>query len=384
MLSTQNSVTSSKRSMATQQIKKTDRYTNHINSTVTVSNFGAGILRYYKSTGTEKICGVELTEPNGDCDGEDLDGNKNFSCEPNHGVYVTMKEVTLVDDTGKPTAKKATSTKPKKKFEDPPSLRKKIIRKEAPSRKGEPKIQKTKLHDNIRKTGQKSTKVDHLAKKKTGVAESVKSFAEPKMIKRAQAAAPVVAPSTDATSLDEELPELDDDDDMAAAKKLVDVPEDWVAAAKREQKEKEDAIAREKELADIKAQEIRLAEAEKKRVLQEEEFNKKAEEEARKRDLAREERKLLQEQKAAERAAKRVEQEAAALAMVDEYAKVQEEEHKEREAKARALNDSRMAQKARIAAMMNRVKTNTSSRNSSGGSSGTSSPSVESSAPEEL
>ena len=86
-----------------------------------------------------------------------------------------MKEVTLMDSEGKPiSTKPATKTKPKKKFEDPPSLRKKIIRKEAPSRKGNPTSASTKSgvskapKASIRKAGQSKAKSDHLSKKGNG------------------------------------------------------------------------------------------------------------------------------------------------------------------------------------------------------------------------
>jgi len=374
MINSQVSHHGAKKSMAT-QVKKSDRVAKHLDQKVSVSNYGTGYLRYFENLGDEKICGIELDEPNGDCDGEDLDGNSHFSCSPVHGVYVTMKEVTLLDSSGKPTTAqtKKASTKPKKKFEDPPSLRKKIIRKDAPSKKGEPKIQKTKLHDNTRKHGAKSNKVDHLSKKKSGIADSVKGFAEAKAIKRTPAAVSAATVTQDSTNMDDELPALENDDVSSARTSIA--PEDWVAAAKREQKAKEDAIERERELADIAAQELRMIAAEKKREEEEAAFNVKAAEEARKRDELREERRLAQELKAKERADKRIEQEAAALAMVDEYAKQQEEQLKVREAKAKALNDNRLAQKARIAAMMSRVKTNNSASNSRNGS-GTNSPVV--------
>ena len=45
-----------------------------------------------------QVCGVELDDPNGDCDGQDLDSNNHFQCPENHGIYLSMKEVSVLDN----------------------------------------------------------------------------------------------------------------------------------------------------------------------------------------------------------------------------------------------------------------------------------------------
>lgn len=353
---------------------KSDRYRDHIGQAVSVDNAGTGILRYFELDGDVKICGVELDEAMGDCNGEDLDGNSFFKCADNHGIYVSMKEVTLLDANGNPIVKK-TKAKPKKKFDSPPSLRKKIVRKEPTSRRGDTsKSTKSKnppskntaagvAHQKKLNQGAKK-KVDHLAKSNTGINASVSEYAnaDRKIIKRNPAPAPV---PVEATADDEELPDLDDDgansskgvDDVAKIARQV--PTDWIEAAKEKQREAEEAVAREKEAADLAAQERRLQEANAKAAAEEEEFHRKAMEAARLRDEKRQEAARLREEQAAARAAIREEKDRLALEQMNEYNKANDEEVRRREEADVKLLEQREAQKARIAAMMARVKAKT-------------------------
>jgi len=132
--------------------------------------------------------------------------------------------------------------------------------------------------------------------------------------------------------------------------------QDWIEAAKQKQADEEAAVEREKEAVDLAAQEIRLAEAAKKRELEEEEFNRKAEEAALKRDAEKQERIKKRQEQAAERLAKRAETEKKALIEINEYHQMNENELKRREEKDLKVQQQRSAQKARIAALMSKVK----------------------------
>lgn len=364
--------------MASSGLKKSDRYANHIGLRVAVAELGSGVLRFFESGEDVKVCGVELDEPNGDCDGQDLDGNTHFECPENYGIYLSMKEVTLLDANGQPIVKKA-KAKPKKKFESPPSLRKKINRKPTgttrvstaaagggKSTKSKNPASKTTVTTASAAAAEKKRlnagarkKVDHLSKQSTGISAGVADYAsaDRKVIKRTSA--PAAAPA-DATGDDDELPDLDNDDDDDApidgAKFVRQVPTDWIEAAKQKQADEEAAIEREKEAADLAAQEIRLAEAAQRRELEEEEFNRKAEEAALKRDAEKQERIKKREELAAERAAKRAETEKKALIEINEYHQMNESELKRSEQKDLKVQQQRSAQKARIAALMSKVK----------------------------
>lgn len=360
-------------------LKKSDRLRDHIGKAVVVDNCGGGTLRYFDVNGDVKICGVELDEPNGDCNGEDLDGNAYFKCADNHGIYVSMKEVTMLDEHGDPIVFKK-KAKPKKKFESPPSLRKKIVRKNPSAGRASTGTIKSKnppskntasgvAHQKKMNQGARK-KVDHLAKTNTGLHESVSHLAnaDRKIIRRAAApAAPAVNDA--ATADDEALPALDDDvdgADNATAKKSInpvdeakfsrEMPTDWLQAAKEKQKEAEEAASRERELADLAAQEERLKEAEAKQAAQEEEFNRRAMEAARKRDEMKLEQQRRREAEAAARAAAREEKLESARQQEEEFRRANEEEQRERDEKEEELQQQRLAQKARIAALMSRVK----------------------------
>lgn len=378
---TPGSETAQSSSMASSGLKKSDRYVKHIGLRVSVAELGEGVLRFFEAGEDLKVCGVELDEPNGDCDGQDLDGNNHFQCPENHGIYLSMKEVTLLDANGQPIVKKAKAKRPKK-FESPPSLRKKITRKQptgttrgstaaaggGKSTKSKNPASKATVTAGAAAAAEKKRlnagarkKVDHLTKQSHGIAAGVADYAnaDRKVIKRsAPAPAPAPATDVDATGDDDELPDLaDDDDDVVDGAKFVrQVPTDWIEAAKQKQADEEAAIEREKEAADLAAQEIRLAEATQKRELEEDEFNKKAEEAALKRDFEKQERIKKRQEQAAERLAKRAETEKKALIEINEYHQMNENELKRREEKDLKVQQQRSAQKARIAALMSKVK----------------------------
>lgn len=85
--------------------KKYDRWEKHIGQRVEVADFGCGVLKYFTAETDVKICGVALDEPIGDSNGTDADGTTFFTCVQNHGVFVEMKSVTLLDKTGTPIKK---------------------------------------------------------------------------------------------------------------------------------------------------------------------------------------------------------------------------------------------------------------------------------------
>lgn len=153
---------------------------------------------------------------------------------------------------------------------------------------------------------------------------------------------------------------------------LRDPVQDWIEAAKEKQREAEETVAREKELADLAAQEERMKEAQAKQLAQEEEFNRKALEAARKRDELRDERQRQREENLQARTKNREDTQKAAEEALEMMMKANEDEQRQRDEKETELQQKREAQRARIAAMMSRVK----------GSSRTSTP-VRSTSPDE-
>eukprot|EP00041_Stephanoeca_diplocostata_P006890 m.95465 g.95465 ORF g.95465 m.95465 type:complete len:424 (-) comp16596_c0_seq1:185-1456(-) len=366
-----------KESMAS--TKKYGRWEKHIGHRVEVADFGFGVLKYFTAETELKVCGVALDEPNGDCNGCDAEGTEFFSCADGHGIFVEMKSVTLCDENDKPipnkkpAAKKTTSSKPKKKFDSPPSLRKTINRKSTTSTT--PLSRSSTASDRntpssktrpSERTGGAKKKQNHLAAPKSGVIDSVKGMmgSDRKVIRRQGGDAADRTLKTKETREESEQADRDAADSGNASAEqhtasVLDVPEDWVEAAKREKREAEEKLAREKELADIEAQEERMRLAAERQLEEERLFNEKAAEEAAKRDAARAERLALREKQAAERAAARERSKKDALVEINEYAKLQEKEKQERDLKEKKQQEDRQKQKDRIKALMSRVRTAT-------------------------
>jgi hypothetical protein len=76
-----------------------------------VTDVSCGLLRYF--VGEVGICGIELNDPNGDCDGCDAEGTRFFTAKPGHGLFIEWDDVTLCDASGQPLKKKTTTTTPK-------------------------------------------------------------------------------------------------------------------------------------------------------------------------------------------------------------------------------------------------------------------------------
>jgi len=372
---------------ASPSAKKLDRYTKHIGKHVNVSEYGIGVLKYFVAEAG--ICGVELNDAVGDCDGCDAEGTRFFHAKASHGLFIEMTDVTLCTADGQPlpkkTTKKAAAT-PKKRFESPPSLRKKINRsskstapksanggtKAAAGGGGGGAKSAKSPGSSLRKstaTKKDRDKVDHLATKKSGVDGSLQHLQGARSVVR-RSAPPAGAAAGDRTlKAAEERKAAEAADAEAAAggdtpaeqkvASVLDVPEDWVEAAKRRQADEAEAKRREQEAADLIAQEIRMAEAEKKREEQEAKWLAEAEAEAAKRDAAKAERKATRTAQAAARAADRKALSLKAAEEIAEYTKVVEKEKEDRDAKATQLKMKRAAQKARIAAMMSKVKKRT-------------------------
>ena len=101
---------------------------------VKVAGVGFGSLVYYGETtlgtdddGNPISCGVNLEDDLGNCDGTAPDGTQYFDCDEGFGIFTSTNDVTVVDENG--VAVKAKKKAPaKKKFDSPPSLRKKINR----------------------------------------------------------------------------------------------------------------------------------------------------------------------------------------------------------------------------------------------------------------
>lgn len=370
--------------------KKLDRFERHVGKHVNVVDYGLGVLKYFvKEAG---ICGIELVDAVGDCDGRDAEGTRFFNAKDGHGLFIEMGDVTLCDATGRPLKRPAkAAVKPKKKFDSPPSIRKKINRSSkstAPRGVDQSSGKRTtnttsstrasalteQRSSSSGSNGQPSSKkstggsdrsVNHLAKSKVGVDDSVQHMQEKRTISRKVPKAKssdeaIVADRTlEVASKRKEAEEADAEDEDGAdthTSSVLDVPEDWVEAAKREKAAQAERIAREQELADLQQQEKRLAEAEERRAAEEALFLEKAAEEAARRDAQKAERKAARDAQAAARAAEREEAHLKAAAEIAEYTKTVEKEKIYQQSKAAELTAKREAQKARVAAMMAKVK----------------------------
>eukprot|EP00038_Savillea_parva_P020253 m.30767 g.30767 ORF g.30767 m.30767 type:complete len:432 (+) comp4744_c0_seq1:187-1482(+) len=359
--------------------KKVERFNKHIGKHVDVADYGLGVLKYFVAEAG--ICGVELLEPNGDCDGCDAEGTRFFEAKASHGLFIEMVDVTLTDADGQPLKKTTTKKQTtKKKFESPPSLRKKINRSskstapkapsspaQAPSSSSQKPAKSprsggahSKTNGHRKATGGADRSKNHLAPKKSGVDPDVQHMQAHRSVTR-RAREPSNERTIEAATARAaaEAEDAEGGGDGAATTSVLDVPEDWVEAAKRRQAEAEEQKRIEKEAADLAEQERRFAEAEKRREEEERIFNEQAAAEAAKRDAAKAERKATRDAQAAARAAEREELHQRAAAEIAEYSKVVEKEKTDRDAKANELKAKREAQKARIAAMMQKVKKRT-------------------------
>jgi len=346
--------------------KKDEIWKKKVGRRVKVAGVGFGSLVYYGETtlgtdddGNPISCGVNLEDDLGNCDGTAPDGTQYFDCDEGFGIFTSTNDVTVVDENG--VAVKAKKKAPaKKKFDSPPSLRKKINRggpaKTAGAGTGAKKTgtKKKKAATTDKTLGALETRKRNM-KKGSADAPTLNPdcLVERKILRKpkpAKAAAP--AEAADGAAAGEATEEAKDDDDRPA----FNAPADWIEAKKQAEAERlaEEAIQR--ELADKEAQEARMREMEKKLALEQERMAQEAEEEAIRRETLKAEREAKRAKDAQERADKREERE---IQSMTEILEAKEQTSKAQDAfaeRTRKMEERRAAQKARIAALMARVK----------------------------
>ena len=82
----------------------------HIGAQVIVKNIGRGIVRFIGETSFKEgtWVGVELGDPVGKNDGS-VKGQRYFTCRPLYGVFVTPRQIEIINASGPPSRTNGTS-----------------------------------------------------------------------------------------------------------------------------------------------------------------------------------------------------------------------------------------------------------------------------------
>jgi len=339
------------------------KWSKAVGKRVLLDGVGFGTLEFFgPTTEGENQCGVALEEQLGEGDGYGY-----FECTDGHCFFTTMDTLTRVDKDGKPLKKKKAGTPAKKKFESPPSLRKKIGG--SKSTKASPRSSPATLRKT--KVGSKPATSSSLRNGGKGKPAAGRSTSGAKGNGRTKSHTSPPIPDDDASRINRPIarkkstapaegaaPSVASEagDGEGGDRPAFNAPDDWMEKIKEQEKEKADAIVREKEAADIAAQEARLAAAQKKQDDDEAAFNVRAEAKAAEAAAAKEERSQRREQEMAEREQRREDAKRMAMAEIAEAEEANARSQAELEQRTKDLQEKRRAQKARIAMLMSKVK----------------------------
>jgi len=361
------------------------KWTKAVGKRVNLDGVGFGTLAFFgETTEGENQCGIHLEEAKGEGDGYGY-----FECPEGHCFFTTMDTLTRVGADGKPLKKKKAGTPAKKKFESPPSLRKTI---------GKGKAKPTSTKSTPKSTPKSSPRSSPASLRKAKPTPSTSSgHSRPKRASTlgpnhhstTQHGRPGRKNSTPAANIDPEMlarpnapiarkkktpsassaagsdgtasptPDGSGSGDGSAdgGASVAAVPgEDWMDKAKRLEKEKADAAAREKEEVELAAQEARQEEAYKRQAAEDAELQLKQELLATEAAAAKEERANRKVQEQNERQARREDAKRIAMAEIAEAEEANARSQQELEQRTKALQEKRKAQKARIAMLMSKVK----------------------------